>query len=151
MLASPSVAASACTSKTNASSPYRLADGAMETQAVQATPVADKAFEPKCEKNNQANQLVATPKNAKTHQNEKPRKLHWEAINPATWRLVDPDGPKVETPRCHGHWPGYFTPKVVAWVFDVGIGRSDWRVRVAAFGLLSFVRVSGHEPKVAPL
>jgi len=34
----------------------------------------------------------------------------------------------------NGHWPGYFTPNVVAWVFDVGIGRSDWRVRVRKRG-----------------
>jgi hypothetical protein len=101
---------------------------------MQATPVADRAFEPKFQKNNQADQSVVTPKNAKNRQNGNPTKLHWDAVNPVTWRLVDPDGPKVETPRCHGHWPGFFTPRAVAWVFDVGIGRLDWRVRVRRRG-----------------
>jgi hypothetical protein len=103
------------------------------SEAIRATPVADRAFEPKFDKNHQVDQSVATRKNTKTRQNEKPRKLLWEAINPATWRLVDPDGPKIETPRCR-HWPGFFTARAVAWVFDVGIGRSDWRVRVRKRG-----------------
>jgi hypothetical protein len=65
----------------------------------------------------------------------KAARLEWEQINSATWRLADPDGPKVETPRCHGHWPGFMTPKAVAWVFDVGVnGSHDWRVRVRTRG-----------------
>lgn len=65
----------------------------------------------------------------------KAARLEWEQINSATWRLAEPDGPKVETPRCHGHWPGFHTPKAVAWVFDVGAnGSHDWRVRVRKRG-----------------
>jgi hypothetical protein len=67
---------------------------------------------------------------AKPAVSKKPRKLEWQQVNTATWQLVDPDGPKIETPRCHGHWPGFLTPKALAYVFDVGIFDHDWRVRV---------------------
>ena len=63
------------------------------------------------------------------------KKLEWHQINSATWRLSDPDGPHIETPRCHGHWQGYHTPRALAWVFDVGLnGNHDWRVRVRKRG-----------------
>jgi hypothetical protein len=75
------------------------------------------------------------PKQAIPHGSETGARFVWEQINAATWRLADPDGPKVETPRCHGHWPGFMTPKAVAWVFDVGVnGSHDWRVRVRKRG-----------------
>jgi hypothetical protein len=65
---------------------------------------------------------------AKPAVSKKPRKPEWQQVNTATWQLVDPDGPKIETPRCHGHWPGFLTPTALAYVFDVGV--NDWRVRV---------------------
>jgi hypothetical protein len=67
---------------------------------------------------------------AKRPETKPARKLEWQQVNSATWQLVDPDGPKTETPRCHGHWPGFLTPKALAYVFDVGVNEHDWRVRV---------------------
>jgi hypothetical protein len=61
-------------------------------------------------------------------------KLEWQQVNDATWRLVDPDGPQVHLAAVHGHWGGYYYPKALAYVFDVGVKHSDWRVRVRLRG-----------------
>ena len=51
-------------------------------------------------------------------------------MNAVTWRLVDPEGDHALVPRSHGQWPAFKTPKAIAWVFDVGGEKSDWRIRV---------------------
>jgi hypothetical protein len=61
--------------------------------------------------------------------------LQWEQVNPATWRLIDPDGRQVQQQACHGFWGGYNYPKALAYVFDVGVLRNhDWRIRVRRRG-----------------
>ena len=57
-------------------------------------------------------------------------KLEWEQTDQFTHRLIDPNAPQMQIPRCHGHWPGRLAPVPAAIVFDVGIGAPDWRVRV---------------------
>jgi hypothetical protein len=101
-------------------------------KAPQATTLAGDPFAQKCGKNGEATQPVSQAKNAKNRQNGKA--LLWEPVNSATWRLVDPNGTKIETPRSHGHWPGFLTPKPLAWVFDVGVNKPDWRVRIRERG-----------------
>jgi hypothetical protein len=81
------------------------------------------------------NNAEKEPKPDGSETRTKAPQLEWEQINSVTWRLADRDGPKVETPRCHGHWQGFLTPKALAWVFDVGTnGAHDWRVRVRKRG-----------------
>jgi len=95
-------------------------------RVVPASPLVQKT-----QKIRQRNQHVARAENTKNAQNEKPTSLRWEHINSVTWKLVDPDSPRVETPRSHGQWPGFFMPKALAWCFDAGHG---WRVRVLKRG-----------------
>jgi hypothetical protein len=61
-------------------------------------------------------------------------KLEWQPVNPATWRLVDPDGAQIRIAASHGQWGGFSTPTALAWVFDVGISNRDWRVRIRKGG-----------------
>ena len=61
-------------------------------------------------------------------------KLEWQQVNSDTWRLIDPDGRQVQQQACHGFWGGYNYPKALAYVFDVGIGNRDWRVRIRKRG-----------------
>jgi hypothetical protein len=63
------------------------------------------------------------------------RKLEWQLVNAATWRLIDPDGRQVQLQASHGQWGGYNYPKALAYVFDVGVLRNhDWRIRVRRRG-----------------
>jgi hypothetical protein len=62
------------------------------------------------------------------------RKLEWQQVNSATWRLIDPDGRQVQQQACHGFWGGYNYPRALAYVFDAGIGNRDWRVRIRKRG-----------------
>jgi hypothetical protein len=96
--------------------------------------VADSPLAQKTRKNCPTNQRVAAPENAKNRQNEKGRQLRWEAVNAVTWRLTDPAGPRIEVPRSPGRWPGFFTPRALAWVFDVGLEKPDWRGRIRKRG-----------------
>ena len=62
-------------------------------------------------------------------------RLQWQQVNPATWRLIDPDGPQVHLQASHGQWGGYYYPKALAYVFDAGVlGKHDWRIRVRRRG-----------------
>jgi hypothetical protein len=65
---------------------------------------------------------------------EPPAKLIWQEVNEVTWRLIDPDAPQARVETSHGQWGGYHYPKALAYVFDVGTGRHDWRIRVRRRG-----------------
>jgi len=75
--------------------------------------------------------------NVKNGPNQKSGKLRFEQVNNVTWKLTD--GSQAETPRCHGKWPGFHTPRAIGWIFGGGDG---WRARVRkgrgwrAFGLI---------------
>jgi hypothetical protein len=49
----------------------------------------------------------------------------WEQVDQFTHRLINPDGPKMQIPRCHGYWPGRLAPIPIAVIFDVGLGSPD--------------------------
>jgi hypothetical protein len=107
----------------------------MDARTPKGHPDSGQGLEPKNTPYSLGNNAEKEPKPDGSETRAKPSRLEWEQINSATWRLADPDGPKIETPRCHGHWPGFLTPKAVAWVFDVGTnGNHDWRIRVRKRG-----------------
>jgi hypothetical protein len=62
------------------------------------------------------------------------RKLVWQEVNAVTWRLIDPDAPQLRVEASHGQWGGYHYPKALAYVFDAGADKHDWRVRVRRRG-----------------
>jgi hypothetical protein len=95
-----------------------------------ATTLAGDPFEQKLEKNISQDQTLARRKNPEKGLSKKARVLRWEQINTATWILFDPAGPQIIVPRSHGQWPGFKTPTALAWVCDVGTGRTDWRIRI---------------------
>jgi hypothetical protein len=65
---------------------------------------------------------------------ETSRKLEWQQVNEVTWRLIDPKAPQLRVEASHGQWGGYHYPKALAYVFDAGPDRADWRVRVRGRG-----------------
>ena len=103
-------------------------------RALPATHLADDPYRQKVEKNNKENQTVIEAEKPKNRLSEKPRVLVWEQVNTATWRLVEPDGPQTLVPRSRGQWPAFKTPVAVAWIFDVGVDKADWRVRIRKHG-----------------
>jgi hypothetical protein len=56
--------------------------------------------------------------------------LRWEEVNAVTFKLTD--GESINTPACHGHWPGYRTTKAIAWAIQVAPGA--WQARYADRG-----------------
>lgn len=55
--------------------------------------------------------------------------LFWIKVDDVTWKLIN--GKMSRTPRSHGQWGGYVTPRAVAWAIEVGwpFGQSAWYAR----------------------
>jgi hypothetical protein len=93
----------------------------------------DSPLAQKPAKNCATNQEVKKPKTGNFRLGGK-CSLVWEAVNAVTWRLIDPDSDQILILRSHGQWPAFKTPKALAWVFDVGVDKCDWRIRVRVRG-----------------